>query len=274
MSVLFKESDHSYTSIGEEKIKWTSVTTFGGLFKSKFDEVEVSKRVSKKKTSIWYGIPHEKICTIWKKERDRSTDLGTWYHKKKEDWYHSQETVLVDGIHLKVFIHKSNPDGSKEAPNQKLVDGIYVEHFTYLKSVGICGQSDRVEVINNTVNIYDYKTNKEIKTQGYSDWQGTTSKMQPPINHLDDCNLIHYAIQLSLYMYMILKHNPLLKPGKMIIEHVVFKVCSVDEFGYPEICLDENNEPVIEKVVLYEVKYFKKEVLDLIKYKQEVLDKL
>ena len=52
----------------------------------------------------------------------------------------------------------------KKAPDQKLADGIYPEHMTYLKSASLCGQADRIEVINGKVNIYDYKTNKEIYT--------------------------------------------------------------------------------------------------------------
>jgi hypothetical protein len=39
----------------------------------------------------------------------------------------------------------------KIAPNQKLDPGVYPEHMVYLKSAGICGQSDLVEVVNGKV---------------------------------------------------------------------------------------------------------------------------
>ena len=38
--------------------------------------------------------------------------------------------------------------GSKIASEQKLKDGVYPEHLVYLKSVGLCGQVDVVEVVN------------------------------------------------------------------------------------------------------------------------------
>ena len=42
----------------------------------------------------------------------------------------------------------------KYAPDQKLIPGIYPEHFVYLKSASICGQADYVEIIDNKINYY------------------------------------------------------------------------------------------------------------------------
>jgi hypothetical protein len=41
-----------------------------------------------------------------------------------------------------------------------------------------------VEVVNGKVNITDYKTNKEIKDKGFTNWEGITSKMFKPVNNL------------------------------------------------------------------------------------------
>ena len=80
----------------------------------------------------------------------------------------------------------------------------------------------------------DYKTNKEIKTEGFKNYEGITQKMLFPLNHLDDCNLNHYTLQLSLYMYIILKHNPRLSAGKLTLQHVVFEEeFDKDPYGYP-----------------------------------------
>ena len=138
--------------------------------------------------------------------------------------------------------------------------------MVYLKSAGLCGQADRVEVINGIVDIYDYKTNKEIKATGYTNWEGITDKMLHPVANLDDCNLNHYALQLSLYMYMILKHNPKLKPGKMIIEHIVFKEAGKDAYDNRVVLYDEMGEPVVDEIVKYEVPYLKAEVINIINH--------
>ena len=142
----------------------------------------------------------------------------------------------------------------------------------YLKSVGLCGQADRVEVVNGIVNIYDYKTNKEIKTSGYTNWEGITDKMLDPVTNLDDCNLNHYALQLSFYMYMILKHNPRLKPGKMIIEHIIFKEAGKDAYDNRVVLYDASGEPVVDEIVKYEVPYLKTEVINIINHLKNLND--
>ena len=139
---------------------------------------------------------------------------------------------------------------------------MYPEHMVYLKSVGLCGQADMVEVVDGYININDYKTNKEIKEKGFTNWEGITSKMFKPINHLDDCNLIHYTLQLSIYAYIIKKHNPSLKIGKLTIQHVKFKQIGEDANGYP-INEHYNGEPILDEIKMYEVPYLKDEVNSL-----------
>ena len=58
MTVIFKEDGHIYQSLNDDlttdDIKWTSVTSFVGLFKPKFDADKQSKKSSKNKRSKWY----------------------------------------------------------------------------------------------------------------------------------------------------------------------------------------------------------------------------
>ena len=160
--------------------------------------------------------------------------------------------------------------GKKLAPLQKLINGIYPEHMVYLKSAGICGQSDLVEVADDTVHITDYKTNKKIDKTSFVDWQGSSKKMIGPVSHLDDCNLNHYNLQLSIYMYIILKHNPNLKPGKLIIHHIMFyEEEKTDEFGYPIVKVDVEGNPVIRDIEVYEMPYLKEEVISVLKWAKE-----
>ena len=137
--------------------------------------------------------------------------------------------------------------------------------MVYLKSVGICGQADVVEVVDGCININDYKTNKEIKTKAYTNWEGITSKMYAPIAHLDDCNLNHYNLQLSIYAYIIKKHNPKLKIGKLTIQHVKFVELAKDKNGYP-INQHIDGEPVIDDIVMYDMPYLKNEVISIINW--------
>jgi hypothetical protein len=140
--------------------------------------------------------------------------------------------------------------------------------MVYLRSAGICGQSDLVEVVNGKVNIIDYKTNKEIKTEAFTNWEGVTEKMLDPVSHLDDCNFNHYALQLSIYMYIILKHNPKLKPGRIFIHHITFEQKGEDKWGYPIAKLDNEGNPIVKEVIPMSVPYLVDEVISIMHFLQ------
>ena len=268
MSVIFKPEKHEYISLDpNENIQWTSVTSFVGKYKIPFDKVAIATKVSKSKKSKWYGMSVDEILEAWKHQADNAIDRGNWYHNQREADLLIIDTISRQGVELPVINPLQDDDG-KVAPPQKLQDGVYPEHFVYLKSVGLCGQSDLVTVMDGKINILDYKTNKEIKKESYVNWEGKSQKMLGPLVHLDDCNYNHYALQLSTYMYIMLKHNPKLKPGKLILHHVLFFEEGLDELGAPIIARDINGEPIVKKIVPYEVPYMKDEVISLIKDKQ------
>lgn len=274
MILRFTPHDHKYTSIKKEDEKdWLSVTSFIGNFKQPFDADSIATKSAKNKKSKWYGMSPDDIKAAWKSEANRATSLGTWYHNCREKDICELETIERQGLTIPV-IKPIEIEGVKYSPDQKLSDGVYPEHLVYLKSAGICGQSDLVEVINGHVHITDYKTNKEIKTEGFTNWQGMTQKMLAPVSHLDDCNLNHYSLQLSLYLYMILKHNPRLKPGTLIIHHIQFETVGEDKFGNPITGLDSNGDPVVKDIVQYDLPYLKQEVISLLHWLEDNRNKI
>ena len=266
MTIAFKSDDHTYVSINDEKINWISVTTLISYFKKPFDAKKIAEKVSKNKKSKWFGINPLEIQNIWNCESARATALGTYYHDQRENDICSFASMEKNGITIPVIQPLPLKDGLKIAPIQKLEPGIYPEHMVYLKSAGICGQSDLVEVVNNTVNIIDYKTNKEIKKESYVNWDGFSEKLSNPLNNLDDCNFNHYALQLSVYMYIILKHNPKLKVGKMLIHHVIFDEDEKDLNGYPVTKYNENGDPIVKEVIVIPVPYLQDEVISIMHY--------
>ena len=265
MSLIFKPEKHEYSSLGDDNISWTSVTSFISKFKKPFDADTIAVKSSKSKKSKWYGMTPEQIKEAWSNESKRATDLGTWYHNQREADICGLQTIEREGFEVPIF-KPVEVDGVKHAPEQKLKEGVYPEHMVYLKSAGLCGQSDLVEVVNGKVNITDYKTNKEIKTESFVNWDGISQKMNPPISHLDDCNYFHYSLQLSIYLYMIIKHNPRLSPGKLILHHILFEEAGRDKFDNPIAALDNQGDPIVLDIVQYDVPYLKEEVITLINW--------
>jgi len=266
MAILFIPEEHKYVNLDPaETIEWKSVTSVISKFKEPFDAETVALKSSKNRKSKWFGMKPEDIQEAWKNESQKAINLGTWYHHQREKDLLSCDSISREDCIVPV-IKPVEKDGLKQAPDQKLSDGIYPEHLVYLKSAGICGQADRVEIVNGKVNIYDYKTNKEIKKESYVNWEGISKKMLKPLSHLDDCNLVHYGLQLSFYMYMILKHNHKLKPGKLIIEHINFKEAGKDAYGNRVVLYDNFGEPVVDHIEHYEVPYYKQEIINVIQY--------
>ena len=266
MSLIFKEHGHVYESIDpNENIDWTSVTSLVGLFKPKFDTYGISEKCSKNKKSKWYGLTPQQIRDVWAAETNRATTLGSFYHNQREADLMSFDTLTKQGIDLPIIPPKVQ-DGIKYAPVQKMISGVYPEHFVYLKSAGVCGQADYVEVVNGEVNILDYKTNKEIKSRSFENWEGKRSMMNSPLGHIEDCNLMHYNLQMSIYMYIILKHNPKLNPGKLTLQHITFEYDGEDEHGYPITSYDDNGDPIIKDIIMYDVPYMKEEVFTMINW--------
>jgi hypothetical protein len=191
--------------------------------------------------------------------------LGSWYHDQREKELLMCNTIQRNGVDLPIINIIEN-NGVKIAPDQRLVTGVYPEHMVFLKSAGICGQADRVEVLFDQIDLFDYKTNKEIKLESYKSWDGISKKMLGPLSHLDDCNFNHYALQLSTYMYIMLKHNHNLKAGKMELHHIIFEIDDTDEYGYPITAVDQEGNPIVKEVVPYTLPYLKNEVREMIKY--------
>ena len=265
MAVVFKEEGHVYESIDQDNITWTSVTGLVGKFKPKFDRDGQALKSSKNKRSKWYGMKPKDIIAAWDGETQRAINLGNFYHNQREADMMEFKTIERYGTEVPIIKPIVDNNGIKIAPKQKLEEGVYPEHLVYLKSVGICGQADLVEIVNGYINITDYKTNKEIKEKGFTNWEGITSKMFNPVGHLDDCNLNHYNLQLSIYAYIIRKHNPKLKIGKLTVQHVKFKQIGEDKYGYP-INEHINGEPILEEIKMYELPYLKQEVISIINW--------
>jgi hypothetical protein len=258
--VTFKESDHSYRNADGDL--YTSVTTLLKKLVEPFDELAVAEKCSTKKPTEkypnkWYGVPVPTILDAWKNERERAAELGTWYHSYREHLLYTLPNVITPNI--------DESTGIKKALGQRLLDNtIYPEFLCYLPSKKVAGQIDYLKVKDSVVYINDYKTSKVIKRKGFTNWEGITKMMYAPVSHLDDCEYSKYALQLSLYMYIVLRHNPKLKPGTMTIEHVLFEEEAQDQWGYPIYKKNEFGEPIVKEINYIEVPFLKDEVVAIL----------
>jgi hypothetical protein len=262
MSIKFSEDDHRYY---DDEGNYKSVSSILHLFQEPFDADKKALKNSKDKKSKYYGMSPEQIKEIWAGTNKSAIDLGNWYHKERERQICEINNIEHNGETCNIVRPIFN-DNIKIAPDQTLQNNhIYPEHFMYLKSHKLCGQSDLVQVINNKISISDFKTNKNLTTEGYTMWDGSKKMLLDPVSHLEDCKLNIYNIQLSLYMYMALKHNPQFTPGKLVVHHIIFEEIDEDKFGNKQLKKDTNGDPIVKEIKKYNLPYLKNEVQSILK---------
>lgn len=278
--VAYNDKDHVYWIKGSD-LKCISVTTLIGKYCQPFDErfwseyksverlmgfrfKEVKGDLISKKTKITaaflkkYNIELSKfletkqdILKEWEKNKNNACEIGTRIHAK-------QEGNALNGNHE--YVKKFYNGGKFRAvTDNKIIPGIECHYpellLSYIspdKSLRIAGQADLVMIDKDmNVVVIDYKSNTSIDKNSY--FNKITKKhqmMQYPLGHIQDSNYWHYALQLSVYGWMIKQLYPEAKIKDMRLIHI-----------------DRNTEKVLQE---YEVPYLEKEVVSLLKdYKQK-----
>lgn len=161
-----------------------------------------------------FNREQQNILDEWDKNSRESCNHGNLIHEELE------RLVRKDSIDLSKFglggkfIYRED--------NDILENGAFPEHPMSVKcqSFRLIGKPDLTIKNDCHVSIIDYKTAKEIKKKsGYDVNTKTTQKMKFPLNNLDDCNFIHYTLQLSTYAWMLQQIDPKLVIDNLILYH-------------------------------------------------------
>ena len=216
--MIFLEKEHAYYN-GEER--YGGVTTLLSQFQDKpdWDKIAdnwVKKRSRKKvltdlakKWKITYGQARRKwgndeftgpwLRSVWKEASERSLIAGSYYHHWAE--LQEKDTAFYNPV----------IDNKKEFRGlENLKKGTYLELGVYSHLHKLSGQADKVIFTTDTsFKMLDFKTNWEKpdpkpstfydKSAGYS----KEKRFLSPISHLPDNNYYKYALQLSIYSYML-----------------------------------------------------------------------
>lgn len=209
---------------------------YGFSFKNKTIEglLEIAEKVGVDVSDISYKKEE------WRVKNKKSTDKGTKFHNMMEHKALSEgKGVLSDGTSL---VYRSYNGGLENTSfGENGVEGI-PELRLYNHKYRLAGTTDDpVFFPNRIVDINDIKTNIKIVTE--NKWE----KMLYPLNKYDNCNFVHYNIQLSLYGWMLEQFG--YKVRNLQITHYLF---------------NEQEEPIASKV--YKFEYLKKDVEKLLNH--------
>lgn len=197
-------------------------------------------QVWKDEYNTMFGITNEvleqerqAIIAEWRAINKESTDFGTAYHLLREnEWYDGNIDNITDMVtdkYLKEYQHEvqgSKFECIKNNFDLERENAVMPEFLIYYSCphniVHLAGQVDILIKKGNDLYIQDFKTNKDgIKTRAFFDTaKRQTKKMFYPLNHLEDTMFNHYAMQLSLYAWMLQKINPEFNIKQLKLIHV------------------------------------------------------
>lgn len=183
--IHFDAKNHIYTVNG---ITLQSVTNFvEGCF-PKFEAEIHAKGVAAR-----MGISVNDVLAMWNEKSKESRDLGTLMHQKIEKYYQGVSSVEDDSFML-----------FKQFASQISLQPYRTEWTVYDTKYNIAGTIDFVDYQNGRFTIYDWKRSNKIISNGMPVKSSKYKTMGlSPLEHLGDCPYYHYALQLSLYRFIL-----------------------------------------------------------------------
>jgi len=257
--VKFIEESHQY--ILDDNRELISVSAFTERFKNKVNWNEIAAKVAKKKTRLGEPTTTQEVLAKWERKRDIASSIGTKYHSLRE--MDSHDTPNFYNVKCNIEFCPIIDNYKHSIPINQLQDNTeYRELMIYDIDHMICGQADKVIVVNKKINIWDYKTDAKIDYKAFSSKWTDPARLLPPLSHLEECNANIYSIKMSLYMYLLWKSNRgLLKPGDIILEHIQLERDPNND-NLP--VLDKKGLPIVLKIDKIKLPYRKKEVIEML----------
>lgn len=193
--IEFDESEHRYSSVIDGiTIEYTSVTTFVKEFFPEFDAKSAAERKAKR-----IGVTTQELLSEWEEKRNYASKVGTRVHEVAED------VVLGRPIRNKpedererLLMRQTYIAASKVRADMKIFGA---EKILFDPRLALAGTADLLAFDKRGILwVLDWKQNAKIDKSSKFGVNGLF-----PIQHVEDCNMMHYALQLSTYEYLLHK---------------------------------------------------------------------
>ena len=204
----FIEDGHYYLCNG----KRVGISTTGLIsqYEQKFDSDTISQQVADNRS-----ISQQEVLEEWRIENLHSTIKGSMIHEFAQSLWEGKEYKFdYSNVPSEIDLNRLKSDIEKLIPQAKQFYEDYKDRYELIgceiylgdEDYDECGATDQVMYNKYTggIAIIDYKTNKKIEKESYRH-----KKMLIPLHKYDDCNYIHYSIQLSDYKFKFEKNTKL-----------------------------------------------------------------
>lgn len=203
----FFEEDHHYEYKGERV--GISVTRLIEEYTQEFDSQAIAERVAIKE-----GKTTQEVLDEWQYKNQFSCAKGSICHEFSQHLWSGKEWIWSgfgrDEYEGEIFYHTCDlifdqAHNFHEDYKDKL-EHLADEYVIGSEEYDIASAIDHLFInkLTGGLVLVDYKTNSDIhKNEKYA------KKMKVPLSHLKDTTLNHYAIQLSIYKYIVEKYTNL-----------------------------------------------------------------
>ena len=183
IKLFYTPENHSYMDNNNEE--YTSVTNLISKYFPQFDTETMALKCSKKR-----GVSKESLIKEWKKIGDEAADKGDGVHNYCNFLITNQIEKLKDIKIDNTYINQIN--NIYNSIKNKL-DLVYSEKIIFSPELKLAGTCDAIFITKEKDKyvVIDWKTTKQMDFE--NKWNSYGFK---PLNHLHNCNYIHYSLQL------------------------------------------------------------------------------
>lgn len=190
----------------------------------------------------------DEIKEEWKKKGLVASNAGTEAHYMCElflnglpcRWWEPEMEILFDFVRTHMI-----PRGIVSWNTEKEI---------VCRDAGIAGSIDAIlwDPANNVHHILDFKRSDKLAGDMHNKFKG---KMEPPFQHLDDCRGASYALQLSIYQYILEREYGLkigdrillsIHPDKPFVTSVPYLGAETDYIMRRQFALQSSRKTVME----------------------------
>jgi ATP-dependent exoDNAse (exonuclease V) beta subunit len=247
--ISFQEEGHLYTVDGVTG-DYISTTTIIHTFFEHFDAEKIIYKMmmnkEKWKESKYFGMEPEEIKKQWEDIGNEASHKGTIMHAAIERFY-NQERIdncpdeATPEFHHFLKFHQEIVAINSFSPYR-------TEWLVFDHESKICGSVDMVFQksgdAEDEIYIYDWKRSKEMKLKSFGGKKGN-----PPLDHIMDCNYMHYCLQLNMYRHILeTYYQKKVKDMVLVVMH-----------------------PIFDSYKTFQVPRMEKEIMDIIEYRKKSL---
>lgn len=177
-TITLEPKSHTYTD--ETGQRYTSVSSVLSRYKEPFDRDKIAAKIARRD-----GVTVDEVLDEWAK----AAPYGSAVHEQMERFFLCD---MGDFDLIRPYL----PTLNKWAQQPVM---FFPEKIVCDEALKIAGTADLV--VQNSLKAYsilDWKTNNKIYKTAFGG-----KKLKGRLSHLDDCNYVHYSLQLNLYARML-----------------------------------------------------------------------